>query len=106
MASLTTGATACVTTRPFPAPQHTISDTGLIGRSQLPPLGEVSWRTTASYCWLSDPPARARSLRSGDNRLKMAAHKYNLPRVIAIDLAALAAIAARGITPAASYTAR
>ena len=34
--------TAVVTTRPFRAPHHTISDVGLIGGGQLPMPGEVS----------------------------------------------------------------
>jgi magnesium chelatase family protein len=38
-----TGArTAVVTTRPFRAPHHTISDVGLIGGGQVPRPGEVS----------------------------------------------------------------
>jgi magnesium chelatase family protein len=38
-----TGArTAVVTTRPFRAPHHTISDVGLIGGGQVPLPGEVS----------------------------------------------------------------
>jgi magnesium chelatase family protein len=38
-----TGArTALVTTRPFCAPHHTISDVGLIGGGQVPLPGEVS----------------------------------------------------------------
>jgi magnesium chelatase family protein len=34
--------TTIVTTRPFRAPHHTISDVGLIGGSQIPMPGEVS----------------------------------------------------------------
>jgi magnesium chelatase family protein len=34
--------TAFVTTRPFRAPHHTISDVGVIGGGQLPMPGEVS----------------------------------------------------------------
>jgi magnesium chelatase family protein len=34
--------TAFVTTRPFRAPHHTISDVGLIGGGQVPMPGEVS----------------------------------------------------------------
>jgi magnesium chelatase family protein len=42
VACLTGGRTAVVTTRPFRAPHHTISDVGLIGGGQLPMPGEVS----------------------------------------------------------------
>jgi magnesium chelatase family protein len=42
VAGLTGRHTACVTTRPFRAPHHTISDVGLIGGGQVPMPGEVS----------------------------------------------------------------
>ena len=42
VAGLTGGRTAVVTTRPFRAPHHTISDVGVISGGQLPMLGEVS----------------------------------------------------------------
>src|SRR5262244_1805953 len=42
VAGLTRGRTAVVTTRPFRAPHHTISDVGLIGGGQRPMPGEVS----------------------------------------------------------------
>jgi predicted ATPase with chaperone activity len=42
VARLTGGRTAVVTTRPFRAPHHTISDVGVIGGGQLPTPGEVS----------------------------------------------------------------
>jgi magnesium chelatase family protein len=42
VAGLTGGRTAFVTTRPFRAPHHTISDVGLIGGGQVPTPGEVS----------------------------------------------------------------
>jgi magnesium chelatase family protein len=42
VAGLTGERTACVTTRPFRAPHHTISDVGLIGGGQVPMPGEVS----------------------------------------------------------------
>ena len=43
VAGLTSHHTAFVTTRPFRAPHHTISDAGLIGGGQIPLPGEVSW---------------------------------------------------------------
>jgi magnesium chelatase family protein len=42
VAGLTGERTALVTTRPFRAPHHTISDVGLIGGGQVPMPGEVS----------------------------------------------------------------
>jgi magnesium chelatase family protein len=42
VAGLTGDRTAFVTTRPFRAPHHTISDVGLIGGGQVPQPGEVS----------------------------------------------------------------
>jgi magnesium chelatase family protein len=42
VAGLTGDRTAFMTTRPFRAPHHTISDVGLIGGGQVPMPGEVS----------------------------------------------------------------
>jgi magnesium chelatase family protein len=42
VAGLTGDRTALVTTRPFRAPHHTISDAGLIGAGHVPMPGEVS----------------------------------------------------------------
>ena len=42
VAGLTGALTTLVTTRPFRAPHHTISDAGLIGGGQVPMPGEVS----------------------------------------------------------------
>jgi magnesium chelatase family protein len=42
VAGLTGDRTAFVTTRPFRAPHHTISDVGLIGGGQVPMPGEAS----------------------------------------------------------------
>src|SRR5262245_37143604 len=42
VAGLTGERTALVTTRPFRAPHHTISDVGLIGGGHVPMPGEVS----------------------------------------------------------------
>jgi magnesium chelatase family protein len=42
VAGLTGRHAACVTTRPFRAPHHTISDVGVIGGGQIPMPGEVS----------------------------------------------------------------
>jgi magnesium chelatase family protein len=42
VAGLTGDRTACVMTRPFRAPHHTISEVGLIGGGQVPQPGDVS----------------------------------------------------------------
>ena len=42
VAGLTGDRTALITTRPFRAPHHTISDAGLIGGGHVPMPGEVS----------------------------------------------------------------
>jgi magnesium chelatase family protein len=42
VAGLTGARTTLVTSRPFRAPHHTISDVGLIGGGQIPMPGEVS----------------------------------------------------------------
>jgi len=52
VAGLTSGRTAVVTTRPFRAPHHPISDVGVIGGGQLPMPGEVSWRTIRCCSWI------------------------------------------------------
>jgi magnesium chelatase family protein len=55
VAGLTGCQTACVTTQPFRAPHHTISDVGLIGGGQLPMPGEVSWAHHGLLCLDEQP---------------------------------------------------
>jgi magnesium chelatase family protein len=50
VAGLTGDRTALVTTRPFHAPHHTISDAGLIGGGQVPLPGKVSLAHHAMLC--------------------------------------------------------
>ena len=52
VAGLTGGRTALVTTRPFRAPHHTISDMGLIGGGHVPLLGNVLCYVRESPPWL------------------------------------------------------
>jgi hypothetical protein len=62
------------------------------------------WRTTGCAACMHGRSAAAMSWRSGGNRLMMASQQYNLPRVIAINLAALAAIAAQVVPRRAGVT--
>jgi magnesium chelatase family protein len=55
VAGLTGGRIAVVTTRPFRAPHHTISDVGLIGGGQRPLPGEVSL-ACHGLLWLDERP--------------------------------------------------
>jgi Magnesium chelatase, subunit ChlI len=72
VAGLTGGRTAVVTTRPFRAPHHTVSDVSVIGGGQLPAPGRCPWPAMASYAWMSGPHARAMSTRSSASRSKTA----------------------------------
>jgi magnesium chelatase family protein len=56
VAGLTGARTALVTTRPFRAPHHTISEVGLIGGGQVPLPGEVS-RAHHGILLLDERPA-------------------------------------------------
>jgi predicted ATPase with chaperone activity len=54
--------TAVVTTRPFHAPHHTISDVGLIGGGQVPRPGEVSRAHHGVLCLDARPACRRQVL--------------------------------------------
>jgi magnesium chelatase family protein len=58
VAGLTDGRTALVTSRPFRAPHHTISDVGLIGGGQIPRPGEVSRAHQGVRFWDERPACR------------------------------------------------
>jgi hypothetical protein len=58
VAVLTGDRTAWVTTRPCRAPQHTISDAGLIGGGHVPMLGEVSLAHHGVLCLDAWPECR------------------------------------------------
>jgi Magnesium chelatase, subunit ChlI len=64
-----TGArTAVVTTRPFLAPHHTISDVGLIREGQVPMLGQVTRTLPSAFVlsWLRHVPISHRSAGCAD----------------------------------------
>jgi hypothetical protein len=93
VAGLTGDRTALVTTLSFRAPNHTISDAGLIGGGHVPRPGEVSLAQTACSFWMNCRSAAAMSSRSCGNRSRIVSQEYDLPHVI--DLAALTVLAAR-----------
>ena len=63
VAGLTDGRTTLVTTRPFRAPHHTVSEVGLIGGSAVPMPGGCHWRTTACSSWVNSPSSDGMSWR-------------------------------------------
>jgi magnesium chelatase family protein len=80
VAGLTSDRTAFVTTRPFRAPHHPISDVGLIGGGQVPMPGEVSLAHHGVHL-LDELPECRRHVLEGlaqllQNGLKTIAHIY------------------------------
>jgi magnesium chelatase family protein len=63
VAGLTGDRTALVTTRPFRAPHHTISDVGRIGGGQVPMPGEVSLAHHGVLCLDARPECRRHGLK-------------------------------------------
>jgi magnesium chelatase family protein len=62
VAGLTGGRPGLVTSWPFRAPHHTISDVGLIGGGEIPMPGEVSLAHHAVCCWDELPEFRRQVL--------------------------------------------
>src|SRR5215510_14184970 len=62
VAGLTGDRTALVTTRPFRAPHHTLSDVGRIGGGQVPRPGEVSRAHHGVLCLDELPECRRHGL--------------------------------------------
>jgi len=65
-----------ITTRPFRAPHHTISDAGLIGGGQTPKPGEVSLSHNGILFLDEMPEFKKAFLRSLGNQWKMASLPY------------------------------
>jgi magnesium chelatase family protein len=64
VAGLTGDRTAWVTTRPCRAPQHTISDVGLIGGGHVPLSGDVSRAHHGVLCLDERPECRRHGLEA------------------------------------------
>jgi magnesium chelatase family protein len=76
VAGLTGDRTALVTTRPFRAPHHTISDVGLIGGGQVPMPGEVSLAHHGVLCLGALPEFRRHVLEVLSQPLGMVKHPW------------------------------
>jgi predicted ATPase with chaperone activity len=93
VAGRTVDRTAVVTTHPFRAAHHTISDVGLIGGGHVPMLGEVSLAHHGVLFLDELPEFAVMCSRSCARRSRMVSFRYNLAGVM--DLITLTALAGR-----------
>jgi magnesium chelatase family protein len=96
VAGLTDGRTALVTSRPFRAPHHPISDVGLIGGGHMPMPGEVSLAHNSVRFLDELLKCRHHVLEVLRQPLRMVSHRYNLAGVLNLNL--LATFTARLLT--------
>ena len=92
VAGLTGNRTALVTTRPFRAPHHTISEVGRIGGGHVPMPGDVSLAHHGVLFLEAWPKFRRHVLRSYACRSRRVSSEHDLARIR--DLAPLATLVA------------
>jgi hypothetical protein len=100
VAGLTGDRTALVTTRPFRAPYHTISDAGLIGAATCPCRAKCHWPTMACSFSMNCPSSAAMCWRCCGNRWRRVTCTYNFVGVLDVNL--FATLAARHTTAGGS----
>ena len=83
--------TAFVTTRPFRAPHHTISDVGPIGGGQVPLPGEMSLAQWRALFGMSCLGSGAISPKPSANPSERVSSTYNLESILNLNIIAISA---------------